>query len=40
MVYKDDILKIGGHDAMLKSAREDSDIFNRFILDGFNIVQS
>lgn len=40
MVYKKDLLNIGGHDPMLKSAREDSDIFNRFILNGFSVIQS
>ncbi len=29
MMYKEDYLILGGHDPILKSAREDSDIFNR-----------
>ena len=39
MVYKDEFLSIGGHDPILKSAREDSDIFNRLSLDGFKFKQ-
>ena len=40
MVYKEDILVIGGHDPMLKSCREDSDLFNRFKLKGYKLIQS
>ena len=40
MVYKKDILGIGGHDPMLKSCREDSDLFNRFQLNGYELIQS
>ena len=29
MMYKDEFLKIGGHDYMFRSAREDSAVFNR-----------
>ena len=39
MVYKKNVVSIGGHDPILKSAREDSDIFNRFILSGLNLIQ-
>ena len=39
MMYKEDYLTLGGHDPILKSAREDSDIFNRMLLAGFNFVQ-
>jgi glycosyltransferase involved in cell wall biosynthesis len=39
MMYKEDFLTLGGHDPILKSAREDSDIFNRMLLAGFNFVQ-
>ena len=40
MIYKEDLLAIGGHDPILKSAREDSDIFNRFKLYGYELIQS
>jgi len=40
MVYKKDILSIGGHDPILKSCREDSDLFNRFKLNGYELIQS
>lgn len=40
MVYKEDILSIGGHDPRLKSCREDSDLFNRFKLNGYELIQS
>jgi glycosyltransferase involved in cell wall biosynthesis len=39
MMYKEDYLILGGHDPILKSAREDSDIFNRMLLAGFSFVQ-
>lgn len=39
MMYKKDFEKIGGHDPILKSAREDSDIFNRMLLAGFTFKQ-
>jgi len=40
MIYKEDFNLVGGHDPILHSAREDSDIFNRFYLKGFRFVQS
>ena len=40
MVYKKDILSMGGHDPILKSCREDSDLFNRFKLNGYKLIQS
>jgi len=40
MVYKSDFNKVGGHDWRFKSAREDSDLFNRFKLEGYNLIQS
>jgi glycosyltransferase involved in cell wall biosynthesis len=40
MMYKEDFLTLGGHDPILKSAREDSDIFNRMLLAEFNFIQS
>lgn len=39
MMYKEEFLSIGGHDAMLHSCREDSDVFNRLSLAGFDFVQ-
>lgn len=39
MMYKDEFLAIGGHDAMLHSCREDSDVFNRMKLAGFKFIQ-
>ena len=39
MVHKKNIVSIGGHDPILKSAREDSDIFNRFVLSGLDLIQ-
>lgn len=41
MVYKSDHLSIGGHDQMFAPfGYEDSDIFNRWILTGYEMVQS
>jgi glycosyltransferase involved in cell wall biosynthesis len=40
MMYKKDFLEIGMHDAILKSAREDSDVFNRMVLNGYELIQS
>ena len=40
MMYKDEFLGIGGHDPRFASAREDSDVFNRLVLDGFELIQS
>jgi hypothetical protein len=40
MLYREDLLAIGGHDPILHSAREDSDIFNRFVLNGYTLLQS
>jgi glycosyltransferase involved in cell wall biosynthesis len=39
MMYKEDFLELGGHDPILKSAREDSDIFNRISLAGYKFTQ-
>ena len=38
--YKDDIVKIGMHDEQFHSYHEDSDIFNRFVLIGYKLVQT
>lgn len=40
MIYREDILSIGGHDPMMHSCREDSDLFNRFVLNGYSLIQS
>ena len=39
MIFKKDFLAIGGHDPILKSCREDSDVFNRMLLAGFTFKQ-
>lgn len=39
MVHKKKMVEIGGHDPVMRSAREDSDIFNRFILNGMDLIQ-
>jgi glycosyltransferase involved in cell wall biosynthesis len=40
-MYKEDFLKIGGHDRLFSpQSKEDSDLFNRFVLNGYNIVQT
>ena len=39
MMYKKDFQELGGHDSILRSCREDSDIFNRMKLKGFSFVQ-
>ena len=41
MMYKKEYLEIlGGHDPILHSCREDSDIFNRMLLADFTFIQS
>ena len=39
-IYKEDITSIGMHDESFHSYHEDSDIFNRFILNDYQIVQT
>jgi glycosyltransferase involved in cell wall biosynthesis len=39
MMYKQDLMNIGGHDPILHSCREDSDIFNRMQLKGYEFFQ-
>jgi len=39
MMYKNEYVEIGGHDPILHSCREDSDIFNRMKLAGFEFIQ-
>jgi glycosyltransferase involved in cell wall biosynthesis len=40
-MYKSDYLAVGGHDELFApQSKEDSDLFNRFVLNGYNIIQS
>jgi hypothetical protein len=40
-MYKEDFLAIGGHDPLFApQSKEDSDLFNRFVLNGYKIIQS
>ena len=40
-MYKEDFLSIGGHDELFApQSREDSDLFNRFLLNGYELIQS
>jgi glycosyltransferase involved in cell wall biosynthesis len=39
-MYKEDFLAVGGHDELFApQSKEDSDLFNRFYLNGYNFVQ-
>ena len=40
MMFKKAFMDIGGHDPRFASAREDSDVFNRLYLAGFELIQS
>jgi glycosyltransferase involved in cell wall biosynthesis len=40
-MYKKDFLAIGGHDELFApQSKEDSDLFNRFVLNGYKVLQS
>ena len=40
-MYKEDFLTIGGHDPLFApQSKEDSDLFNRFILNGYKLIQT
>ncbi len=40
-MYKSDYLAIGGHDELFApQSKEDSDLFNRFVLKGYQVIQS
>ena len=39
MMYKKEFNEIGGHDPIMHSCREDSDIFNRMLLARFKFIQ-
>ena len=40
LVSKTDFNAVGGHDYRFRSAREDSDLFNRFLLAGYKLKQT
>ena len=40
-MYREDFLAIGGHDELFApQSKEDSDLFNRFVLNGYEVIQS
>ena len=40
-MYKSDYLAVGGHDELFApQSKEDSDLFNRFVLKGYKLIQS
>ena len=40
-IYKDDFLAVGGHDELFApQSKEDSDLFNRFVLNGYKVLQT
>lgn len=40
-MYKEDFLAVGGHDELFApQSKEDSDLFNRFVLNGYNVIQT
>ena len=39
MMYKEEFLEMGGHDPIMHSCREDSDVFNRMKLNEFEFIQ-
>jgi GT2 family glycosyltransferase len=40
-MYKEDFLAVGGHDELFApQSKEDSDLFNRFVLSGYKVLQS
>ena len=40
-MFKSDYLAIGGHDPLFApQSKEDSDLFNRFVLNGYKVIQS
>lgn len=40
LIHKDDFNDVGGHDPIMKSHSEDRDLFNRFLLNGCDLIQS
>jgi glycosyltransferase involved in cell wall biosynthesis len=40
-MYKEDFFAVGGHDSLFApQSKEDSDLFNRFVLNGYKVIQS
>jgi hypothetical protein len=39
LIHKEDYWSVGGHDESLNSHSEDRDLFNRFLLNGFDFIQ-
>jgi hypothetical protein len=39
LIHKEDYWAVGGHDENLNSHSEDRDLFNRFLLNGFDFIQ-
>ena len=40
-MYKEDYLAVGGHDELFApQSKEDSDLFNRFVLNGYKVLQT
>ena len=40
LIHKDDFNDVNGHDPIMKSHSEDRDLFNRFLLNGYELIQS
>ena len=40
LIHKDDFNSVGGHDPIMKSHSEDRDLFNRFLLNEYELIQS
>ncbi len=40
LIHKDDFNDVNGHDPIMKSHSEDRDLFNRFLLNGYDLIQS
>jgi len=40
LIHKDDFNDVNGHDPIMRSHSEDRDLFNRFLLNGYNLIQS
>lgn len=39
LIHKNDFSSVGGHDPIMKSHSEDRDLFNRFLLNGYELIQ-
>jgi glycosyltransferase involved in cell wall biosynthesis len=40
LIHKGDFNDVNGHDSIMKSHSEDRDLFNRFLLNGYDLIQS